>query len=121
MRISRICHVDTIEAADCERKDELEEAHDAEGDISHGFIEDGHFDCICVFCPCGMIALSCLHFDVDALRFPISFTPHSVGRVGGGVYMLISQKRTRAAVVAPKKKITRAAIQNNELSYCPGC
>lgn len=50
MRLSRGCHVDSIEAADRKRQDELEEADDAEGEISHGFIEDGHFDCVCGFC-----------------------------------------------------------------------
>lgn len=43
MRLSCGRYVDTVEATDCEREDELEEAHDAESEVSHGFIEDGHF------------------------------------------------------------------------------
>lgn len=46
MRISRSCHVDTVEAADRKRQNELEEADDAEGEICHGFIENSHFDCV---------------------------------------------------------------------------
>jgi hypothetical protein len=70
MRLSRRCDVDTIEAADREREDELEEAHDAEGEVSHGFIEDGHFDCVVYYVEWYGI-FSSLSWIVATLRFPI--------------------------------------------------
>lgn len=97
MRLSRGCDVDTIEAADREREDELEEAHDAEGEISHGFIEDGHFDCVVysVEWYCIFFSLSLL---VATLRCPIL----PLTRYGGWrrLYVDLSKQNPCGSLVA---------------------
>ena len=118
MRLARRCHVNSIETADGKRQDELEEAHDAEGEICHGFIEDGHFDCVCVFCRVYGISSS-LSLIVATLRFPIL----PLTKYGGWwrLYVDLSKHNPCGSWSHQKKQITRAAIQNSELSYCPGC
>lgn len=111
VRLAHGCHVDSIEAADGKREDELDEAHDAEGEICHGFIEDGHFDFVCV------LSGRYKRFSLLSLTVAVEFYP-SLCRAGGWrLYVDLSRHNLWSYT---KKKITRAAIQNKQLRIVQG-